>query len=389
MSEPGGSEKRVSERRPASWFGGGFTIARLFGIPVIIAPSWFLVALLFLAQTGPSNYWGASTGTRGAAAYWIAGALLVVLYISVLLHELTHSLVARAMGLPVRRIVLQLLGGVSEITEEPKTPGVEYLISVAGPMTSLLLAGLGWALVAALPTPGYPRTIAFFFAWINTVVGVFNLLPGLPLDGGRVLRSVLWWFTRDKLSATRRSAYAGRGVALALVAVAVQLTTVRSVNAQVDFLFLLFIAFFMWVGAGQSLNNLRLGMVIPHLAARALSRRALPVTADVPLAEAVRRAHESGSRALVVVDSRGVPDGIVSEAEVAGIPEERRPWVNVGSLSRHVDEDIRLPVELAGQDLLTAMQKRPAPEYLVVEPGGSVYGVLAQADVVAALRAAR
>jgi Zn-dependent protease len=388
MSEPAGSGGNAPQRRPATWLGGGFTIARIFGIPVIVAPSWFLVALLFLGQAGTSNYWGVTAG-HGAGAYGVALVLLVVLYVSVLLHELTHSLVARAMGLPVRRIVLQLLGGVSEITEEPRTPGVEYLISVAGPMTSLLLAGVGWALLAALPAAGYPREITFFFAWINTVVGVFNLLPGLPLDGGRVLRSVLWWFSRDKLSATRRSAYAGRGVSLALVAVAVQASTIHSVNAEVDFLFLLFIAFFMWVGAGQSLNQLRIGVVLPHLAARTLSRRALPVTADLPLAEAVRRANDTGSRALVVVDSRGEPDGIVSEAEVSTIPEDRRPWVNVGSLAHHVDAEIRLPVDLAGQDLLTAMQRRPATEYLVVDAGGRVYGVLAQADVVAALRAAR
>jgi Zn-dependent protease len=383
MSEPG-----RGPRTPARWRTAGFTIGHVFGIPIMVAPSWFLIAILLLFESGPQTH-GLFPSVPGAAGYGIGAALILVLYGSVLVHELTHCLVARALGLPVRRIVLQLLGGVSEMDGEPASPGAEYLVAVVGPMTSLLLAGVGWAVVAAVSTHGALAAIAWGFAWINTLVAVFNLLPGLPLDGGRVLRALIWWATRDKLKATRGSAYAGRGLALLVLAAALRFTLVRGTVAQFDFFWLLLIAFFIWASSGQALAAQRLASALPRLGARALARRALPVARDLPLAEAVRRAHESGSRALVVIDSRGSPDGIVSEAEVAAIPTERRPWVNVGSLSHHVDPESQIPVDLAGQDLLAALQRRPATEYLVVDPSGRVYGVLAQADVVAALGAAR
>lgn len=364
------------------------TIGRVFGIPIIVAPSWFLFAVLLMIESGPQTH-SVFPVVPGAVGYGVGAALLLLLYGSVLLHELTHSLVARSLGLPVRRIVLQLLGGVSEITAEPTTPAVEYLVAVAGPMTSLLLAGIGWALVAAGPAHGTTAAIAWGFAWINTVVAVFNLLPGLPLDGGRVLRAAIWWITKDKSTATRGSAYAGRGLALLVLVAALRYTFVAGTAAQFYFFWLLLIAFFMWSSAGQSLAQGRLSAALPGISARALARRALAVTAELPLAEAVRRAHETGARALIIVDSRGEPDGIVSEVEVAAIPQDRRPWVNTGTVSHHIEDGMRIQADLAGEDLLAAMRERPATEYLLIESGGGIYGVLAQVDVLAAMRTSR
>ncbi|MHB2023002.1 MAG: site-2 protease family protein [Mycobacteriales bacterium] len=383
MSEP---ERRA--RRPAPWLTTGVTIGRIFGIPIVIAPSWFLFAVLLMIESGPQTH-SVFPVVPGAVGYGVGAALLLILYGSVLLHELTHSLVARSLGLPVRRIVLQLLGGVSEITGEPVGPAEEYLVAVAGPMTSLLLAGVGWAVVAATPAHGTEAAIAWGFAWINTVVAVFNLLPGLPLDGGRVLRSVIWWITKDKSVGTRGSAYAGRALALIVLLVALRYTFVKGAAGQFYFFWLLLIAFFMWASAGQSLAQGRLAAALPRISARALARRTLAVTADLPLAEAVRRAHETGARALIIVDSRGLPDGIVSEAEVASIPQERRPWVSTGTVSHRIEDGMRIRADLAGEELLSAMQQRPASEYLLVEAGGAIAGVLAQVDVLAAMRASR
>ncbi|HVA61609.1 MAG TPA: site-2 protease family protein [Mycobacteriales bacterium] len=360
-------------------------LGRILGIPIVVAPSWFVVALLGVYLFGPAVHAQLPQQTLGTA-YLVTTACVLTLYGSVLLHELTHSVVARALGLPVRRIVLQLLGGLSEITGEAPTPGIEYLVAVSGPMTSLLLAGVGFATERNLPAHSVAWVLAWALARLNALVAVFNLLPGLPLDGGRVLRAGLWWGLKSKLSATRVSAYTGRGIAAAVAFFAVVSTFGPQGHGTLNFLYLLLLAMFLWQSAGQSLAQLRLSSVVPSLVARTLTRRALPVAADLPLAEAIRRAHETQSRALVVVDGRGVPDGIVPEASVTAVPVERRPWINVGSLSRHIAPELRIAADLSGQDLMAALQAAPASEYLVVEASGQVYGVLAQADVLAALR---
>jgi CBS domain-containing protein len=231
--------------------------------------------------------------------------------------------------------------------------------------------------------------IVDLFAGLNLLVAVFNLLPGLPLDGGRVLRAGLWWGLRDKVSATKGAAYAGRGLAGLVVLGTLSFVRFTGTNNTLTIFYGVLVAWFIWQSANQALVQVKIGAVLPSLGARGLTRRALRVSAELPLAEAVRRANETGSRALVVVDGRGEPDGIVPEAAVLAVPMERRPWVSVGSLARRIDASLRLSVDLTGQDLLTAMQQAPATEYLVVEQTGQVYGVLSQADVLAALRAAR
>jgi CBS domain-containing protein len=142
---------------------------------------------------------------------------------------------------------------------------------------------------------------------------------------------------------------------------------------------------FIWVGASQSLRQAGVLARLPGISARSLTRRAIPVPADLPLSEAIRRAHEAGATGLVVVSTGGDPVGLVVEAAVQATPVERRPWVPVGDLSRRLDEGHRLQADLSGEDLVNTMTGRPASEYLVVEANGDIYGVLATADVERAL----
>jgi Zn-dependent protease/CBS domain-containing protein len=369
---------------------GGIPVGRVLGIPVVIAPSWFFIAIVATYLIGPEVRY-LLPGQALSADYGIAASVVLLLYLSVFVHELTHSLVARGVGLPVSRIVLQLIGGISEMPGEPATPGVEYLVSAAGPMMSLLLAGIGAAVAAHLSVHTVGGVIAWLFFYSNALVTGLNMLPGLPLDGGRVLRAGLWWAWKDKARATRGAAYSGRILAGLFLAAAVVLSLGRG-TGQFDiytFLWLGIIALFMWQNATYQLAQARLTSALPSLVARGLTRRALPVTADLPVSEAVRRANESNARALVIVDGRGEPDAIVSEAAVQALPMERRPWVNVGSLAHRVSPGLRLSADLTGQDLMAAMAANPAPEYLVVEPSGQIFGVLTQADVLAALNATR
>ncbi len=368
---------------------GGVSFGRIAGIPILVSPWWFVIAAFITVQFAPTVAARFPSLPRGAS-YAVALAFVLLLYGSVLLHELGHALVARALGLPVRRIVLQLLGGVSEIAKEPDTAGREYLVSIAGPMISVLLTGVGFAVMFTLHGDGVARALVGEFAIANGLVAVFNLLPGLPLDGGRVLRAAVWHLCGDPLRATRAAGMVGRGLAVlvALAPLILYAAVGRPVSLFESF-YVLLIAAFIWGSATASLAQASLRSVLPRLRARALTRRALPVRGDVPLAEAVRRAQAASARALVVVDSAGRPTGLVAETAVSAVPEERRPWLPVADLSHPIGEGLRLDADLAGDALVEAVQATPSSEYLVVEPNGSVYGVLAQADLVGFLQAGR
>jgi Zn-dependent protease len=308
----------------------------------------------------------------------------VLLYLSVLVHELSHSLVARGFKLPVRRILLYPLGGFSEIEQEPPTPGQEFLVSAAGPAVSLLLAGLGIGIALLFNLSGIPQVLIDRLILANAVVGVFNLLPGLPLDGGRVLRAGLWKLTGKSGYSTVLAAWAGRLIAIAMAGVVLLQpgSTVVGLTTSGGYgLWLIAIAAFMWMSAGQALRSARVRERLPALQARSLARRAIPIPSSLPLAEAIRRADLAQARALVVVDHDAKPIAIVNEGAVIATPEQRRPWIDAGSLARTLDPDMILSADLSGMDLIEAVRKAPASEYLLVEPSGQVYGVLATADL--------
>ena len=354
-------------------------IARPFGIPVYISPYWFLIAGLFVFLYGNS---AALAGSASGVRYGVAAAFVVLLYVSVLIHELSHSLVARGFGLPVRRILLYPLGGFSEIEQEPPTPGREFLVSAAGPLLSLVLAAIGWAVLVVTHLGGLPGLLIEQLVWANLLVGIFNLLPGLPLDGGRMLRAGVWKATSRPATATIVAAWAGRVLAVAVLVVPIVLIASSGQQVQIfDVVWLGVIAAFMWVGASQSLKVTRVRERLPGLQARTLARRAIPIPASLPLAEAIRRADEAGARALVIVDHDDKPIAIVNESAVMATPPQRRPWVDAGSLARTIDSGLVLPADLSGMALLEAVRRSPATEYLLVEPSGQVYGVLSASDL--------
>jgi Zn-dependent protease len=380
----------VSDQRPEpraqSWF-GGLTIGRVLGVPLVVSPFWLLLVVVFTFGYAPVIRDSVPQLTQ-TQSYLVSLGFVLLLYGSVLIHEMSHVAVAKALGMQVQRIVLQLLGGVSEIVEErPGSARREYLVAIAGPMASLLLAAIGYGVRPAFTDGSIPRLFVDSFAWTNLIVAIFNALPGLPLDGGRVLRALVWQVTNDKVRGTLVAGWIGRGLAVAVVLVTVFRINVFGQDTHGD-LWLIIIAFFLWTNASMAIAQAKVSTVLPRLDVRAMTRRALPVTAELPVAEAVRRARESGSRALVVVDGNGRPSGIVSEAAVGALPVARQPWVSVSDLARPVDDGVTVTTEMNGEALLEAVQQTPATEYLVVDHLGAIVGVLARTDLVSALQAA-
>jgi CBS domain containing-hemolysin-like protein len=219
-------------------------------------------------------------------------------------------------------------------------------------------------------------------AWANLVVGVLNLVPGLPLDGGRVLRAAVWKVTGNPNQGTLVAGWAGRVVAV--LALAYPMLAGRLWGQQVtlsDFLLAFVIAAFLWSGASAAIMSAKVRRRLPALQARSLARRTLAVPHDLPLAEAVRRAQEARAGSIVVLDAQGRPSGIVNEAAVLATPDDRRPWLATSAVARTVEEGLVLAADISGEQMVRAMQRTPASEYLLVEPDGTVYGVLATEDV--------
>jgi len=365
----------------------GIPAGRIFGVPLVVSPAWLLI-VVFAVIVVPTSLRQHIPGLSNTASVVTAVALIALIYAAVLAHEASHVLVAKAFKLRVGRVVLQLLGAQSEVLDHPETPGRAYLVAAVGPLTSITLAAIGALVAAQFATNSIGWVLAWSFAWINGLVGAFNLLPGLPLDGGQMLRAVIWHFTKDKLRALLIAGWVGRGVAVAVALTAFVAPNVASSDSAFGVFYLVFIAFFIWSNASISIAQARVGVAVPSLNLATFVRPALTVEAQLPLAEAVRRARAIGARALVVVDGRDRWAGIVSEAAVQATPVERQPWMSVSDLARPVEAGLVLSATLNGEDLMTAIQKTPASEYLVADSNGRLRGVLARADLVAALRAA-
>jgi len=369
--------------------GGGLLMGRPFGVPVYVAPSWFLVAALITWVFG--GQLDRVLPELGAARYLVSLFFAVAFYASVLIHELAHTVAALRFKLPVRRIQLQFFGGVSEIEKEAETPGREFVLAFVGPLLSLVLAGLFYLAMQPVEPGTVPGVLLAGLMISNLIVAAFNLLPGLPLDGGRMLRAVVWKITGRPMTGTVAAAWVGRALAVSVLIGLPLLTQSGALgsNAEdnvgmdtvMDALLAAILAAIIWTGAGNSLRVARLREHLPELRARTLTRRAVPVETHTPLSEALRRANDAGARALVVVDTDGHPLSLVREAAIVGVPEHRRPWVAVSGLAQDLTDGMRVSAELAGEDLLDALRTTPATEYLVVEETGEIYGVLSAADV--------
>jgi Zn-dependent protease len=370
----------------------GIPLGRLAGVPIFLTPSWVFLAVL-LTVTYLSYLQARSPDLSTPVAVAVSVALVLALLASVLLHELGHALAARGLGMGVRGITLELLGGYTELDRDAPNPRVEVGVSLAGPAVSLVL-GVGAALAAGvLPT----RTLAQEFfgqvAFSNLVVAVFNVLPGLPLDGGRALRAGIWAASKDRYLGDRVAGWVGRAVAVASLALGVLLLYADAISIFGAALAGL-VALTLWGGAGQAIRAGQLGPQIPSLNAGRLARPLFAVPTGTPLGEALRRYAETAAEltaggrgrapVLAVVTTAGQLVGLVDETAAAQVPPERQPWVTADTVSRSIDPSRVLPAELTGMALVEAVQANPGSEY-VVTVGEDVLGVLRVVDVMQAL----
>ncbi|MEX5271306.1 site-2 protease family protein [Kocuria sabuli] len=363
----------------------GVPLGRIGGVPVTLSWSWFVIAAVTVLLYTPVLM--QAYPRLGALNYAASLGFALTLALSVLLHELAHAWTGRAFGWPPGRIVLSLLGGHTHFGDVRSTPLASAVVSLAGPAVNLALGLAGWALLrTAEPTPTLGWVLLDLTTWANLIVGLFNVLPGLPLDGGRVVESVVWALTGREHRGTVVAAWAGRVLAVALLAGTAATGLWRQAAALV---LVVLIAAFMWQGAGASLRSARVLSRLHGVRAAALAEPALTVPDDATLAHADRmvtthlgaRAPGTGAAVphVVAVDPGGRPVGLLVPAAANAVPGDRRARTPLAAVLEHLPEDAVLDGDLEGEALLHVLARTDHPRYVVTGPGGAPAGVLRSA----------
>ncbi|MFE2752134.1 site-2 protease family protein [Actinosynnema sp. NPDC059335] len=359
---------------------GGLPLFRAAGIPVLLAPSWWLgsaaIVVLYAPLVGRI-----APGAGGLTGVLLAATFAIFLGLSVLAHELGHSLVALRLGLPVRRLRLFLLGGVSEVMRTPTRPGHEGAIAAAGPIVSIVLAGLFALAAAAIPRPDAVWLLIAQTAFANAAVAVFNLLPGLPLDGGRILRAGVWAVTGRRAAGTRAAVIGGGVVAALLVVWALWGVLDGAEDRWIRFGVCLLTAWFVLAGARGELTAERRSTWPDGLTLGQLVRPVLQLPAESPVSGALTA---SAGRGVVLVRADGVAAGLL-DRELATRLASTSPHAPAEQAAVPIRPETVLLENETGAEVVERVHGTAAWEYLVVDLEGRPAGVLRREDLKAAL----
>lgn len=352
------------------------------GFPVAV--NWSAIVIVLLLS------WGLADGVLPLAApghatgtYWLAGVSGALLLIcSLLAHELAHAIVARRAGVEVDGLTLWMFGGVATLRGEASTPGEDFRIAAAGPATSFALAGgfgLVWFLLAATDQPDLLVSVAGWLAGINVVLAVFNLVPGAPLDGGRILRAVLWRRSGDRYQAATTATTAGQVVAFGLVALG--LLSILS-GDSVGGLWLVFIGWFLLMAArAEQAAGTTQHVLHDVLVGQVMSSPVQTGDADLSVADFIDRHVLSGHHsAYPVVDRHGTVVGLITLARLRSLPPARRATTAVRDASLPLDRIAVARPDERLTDLLPRVTRESGGRALVFDRGRLV-GMVTPVDV--------
>jgi Zn-dependent protease/predicted transcriptional regulator len=304
----------------------GIKIGQVFGIPIFLHLSWILIFGLITYSL--VDEYGARYPQWTSGQLWSLGVITSLLFFgSVLFHELSHSAVARHYRIPVASITLFFFGGIASITRDPDSAGQEFLMAAAGPASSYVLAGAFWLLALATPNDSMPNALATWLAGTNALLATFNLLPGFPLDGGRVFRSIVWAITKNYSKSTRIASRVGQGIAYAMMAFG--LYTAFVLHSSVNGVWFVFLGWFLLTAARQSYQQVEAQGALQGLRAVDVMTSDMPTVArDLSLDEYAREVSRTGRRAhLVVSDSKLV--GLMRVEVLQAVPREEWPSTSV------------------------------------------------------------
>jgi len=359
----------------------GIVAGRVFGAPVIVQPS----TLVMLAVL--SYLFASAAGETTARTLSIGLTLAASLVASVFLHEVAHATAARAFGRKVEEIVLTLWGGHTSFDARALTPMVNGVTALAGPAMNLVIAGVAEVALQVTHAGGLAGTVLAYLAWANVLLAVFNVLPGIPMDGGRVLESAVWGATGSRYKGTLVAAWAGRAVAVGVV-VYVFATPLLQGRAPglVDIVVAIFVFSVLWPAASSSIAFAKAMLRRDSVTVGALMARAVavPYTATVEVAR--HAAESSGVEEIVVLGADGAPAGRFSMDLTEQVPAEARGVTSLQSVTTPIPRGAYIEASAASDVLLPQLREWwGKTDVFVVREGESVVGILRLVDVVAAL----
>ena len=366
---------------------GALRIIKIAGIDIYIHVSWLiiLVFLTFSLATGwfPTSYPGYSSLT-----YYILGFIsALLLFVSVLLHELAHSFVARARGLPVHNIVLFIFGGVSNLEQEPQTPGTEFTMAFVGPLVSLLIGALSYGLLALVRgSHSLIEPILSYLAVTNILLGIFNLLPGFPLDGGRVLRSIIWKATGNIQTATNVATFVGQTFAYLFI-----LLGILQFFAGNGFggLIIIFTGWFLLNAAQTTRTQTTLDAAFRGVTVgQVMNTNTMTVPANISLQRLVDEYFlPQGLRSALVMQVDQLA-GLITLSDIRHIPREQWPQTPVGLVMVPAERLHTVTPQQSLKDALPLMNGQDVNQLPVVQDGKLV-GVLTRDAIIRSLEIRR
>ncbi len=356
-------------------------ILKVAGFPVSL--HWSVLVILWLFAWSLAGFLSDRVRGYPGWAYWLAGICGAVVFLaSLLAHELSHSIIARRAGIDVSGVTLWLLGGVSRLRGEAKTPGMDFRIAIAGPATSVLFAVIFGGVAAVFAAVGFSPlvvAVAMWLAWVNLVLALFNLLPGAPLDGGRILRAYLWHKHKDPQRAAVGAARAGRVLAMVLIGAGL----VAFVwGAYVTGIWFAFLGWFLLTAARAEENQIISVRALAGVrVADAMSPHPRRAPASITLDEFVHR-YLLGDRhsAYPVEEPDGSVTGLITLAQVRQVPPERRGSTLVRDVAIPLDHVVTAAPAEPLTVLLERLEPDPGARALVVD-GGQVVGIVTANDI--------
>lgn len=363
-------------------FGRRIRLGSLLGFEIRFDLTWLIVVGLIVWSLS-AGYFPLTYADLPAMTYFWMGLLGAAgLFASILLHELAHSVVGRSLGMRIQGITLFAFGGAAELTDEPATARTEFLMAIAGPVTSVALAGVFYLAAAALSggeTPGPIVAVLGYLAMINLLLAAFNMLPGFPLDGGRVLRAALWAWRGDVVWATRMAAGAGGVLGLFLIFIGV-LNVLR--GAVVGGMWFFLIGLFIRAAAASAQQRQVARSVLGGVSVRRLMRpQPIAVAPDLTAADLAEDYLLGRNLKVVPVVEGGRFLGVAGVEEIKATPPEARPFRRLAEILRAATPDMTTSPEADAADALAQMQRTEQSRLYVVAPDGRLLGVLAVRDM--------
>lgn len=359
-----------------------FRVARIGGIDIYVNWTWLFAVAFITWSLGAyynQQFKGWSTGTD----YVVGFISAILLFVTVLIHELSHSFTARANGLPVHTISLFIFGGVSNLTREPQTPRIELLVALAGPLASLVLAGIFFGL-HALAGSGSSEVAAVlgYLAYVNLILAIFNLIPGFPLDGGRVLRAIIWRVTGSQRRATRIASNVGNGIGYLFILGGI-LEAVFTSGGLVPGIWLAFIGWFLHNAATASYQQAVMDGVLMGVDVRTvMDQTPASVLPDTPVEALIyRHILTENQRAVPVVGPDGDLQGLVTVADTQNVPRQEWSLVPVSRIMTPTSKLCTVSPDESLRDALRILAENNYHQLPVVLQGQMV-GILNRGHVV-------